>query len=70
MIVSAAHCEKYAGWLQLIAKAKYATGKDKSNLVIVDRPWALGDTHEEVMINLSLLAEAGLYLAIVNPNKS
>jgi hypothetical protein len=56
--------------LQLIAKAKSATGEDKINLVVVDRPWVLGDTHEEVMTNLSLLAEAGLSLAIVNPNKS
>jgi hypothetical protein len=63
--ISAGHREKFDGFIRLCEESK---GRGLRAVVIV-RPWVLGDTYEEVMTNLGLLARHGLELSIVAPNE-
>ncbi len=58
--------DKFAELKRLCSEAK-DNGVDE---VMIAAPWVLGDTYDEVMENLGLLAEAKLALRIVNPNNS
>jgi len=58
----AAYEEKFAGLIQLCGRAE-AEGFQN---VIVNWPWTIGDTYEEVIESLSRIAEAGLVLHIVD----
>lgn len=56
------HKKKYANFIKLIedTKAKVV----EPDFLIVASPEVLGDNYEELIINLGLLAEAGLALRI------
>jgi collagenase-like PrtC family protease len=56
-----AHEFKYKNFLKMIANAK----ENKIREVVIVNPWVLGDNYEEVMLNISLIAEAGLSLVIM-----
>jgi hypothetical protein len=55
-----AHAEKFAMFLELIETAK----RGDIDVVVVAYPWVLGDTYEELIENLGLLADAKVQLAI------
>jgi hypothetical protein len=52
--------EKFAGFNKLLADSK-ATGVE---MVLVAEPWVLGDDYDEIIENLSRIADSGLSLAI------
>ncbi len=54
---------RFTNFIRLCEMAKAQDGR----LVTIAQPWVLGDTYEEVMQSLSLLAEQGLPLAIARP---
>lgn len=54
MDIPAAHRVKFASFLSLIDDAK----SGKMDVLLVAYPHVLGDTFEEVMVNLGLIAEA------------
>jgi hypothetical protein len=54
----------------VVAAADELAGKELGvQVVFIAYPWVIGDTHEEVMMNLGLLAEAGLMLRVAQPNR-
>ena len=58
--VGAGYPTKFANLLRL-ARAQ------RTEVVVVDTPGVLGDTYDEIVQSLSLLAERGLQLAISTP---
>lgn len=52
--------DKYTDFIRLCAEAK----ADKSDRVVIAKPWVLGDNYDEIIESLSRLAEAGLSLQI------
>lgn len=62
MNIPSDHAEKFKELLNLIATTK------SGNVMVVDHPGVLGDTYEELIVNLDALAEAGLRLRIVPPS--
>ena len=52
---------KFDGLQRLIEKAK----SDGIAIIVVHHPEVLGDTYEELVLNLNKLADAGLSLTIV-----
>ena len=57
------YAEKFKNFIGMCEEAK-----DKGiEVVVVAYPWVLGDTYEEVLQSLSLLAEQNLSLAIAKP---
>jgi len=54
------YLDKFANLLRL-ARAQ------RTEVVVVDTPGVLGDTYDEIVQSLSLLAERGLQLAISTP---
>jgi hypothetical protein len=53
-----AHQQKFANFLEMIKRTK----AEGIQAVVVDAPWVLGDTEQELAVNLELLEEAGLEL--------
>jgi hypothetical protein len=60
-LVSADHAKKYRTFLDLIEASK----ANDVEAVILANARMLGDTYEELLTNLDLLAEAGLSLSLV-----
>ena len=60
---------RYAAKFDTLAQiaAARAAGEDSLDVLVVAHPSVLGDTYEELIQSLSLLAEAGLDLAIADP---
>jgi len=54
--------EKFASFIKMCEEAK----QDNIPQVIISRPQDLGDNYEEIVENLSRLAEAGLSLQITS----
>lgn len=66
MKLSEAHQKKFA---QFIEMCQQTQTKGDADIVIIHHPAVLGDTYEELITNLSLLAESGLALGILPPDK-
>lgn len=58
--VRADYLDKFANLLRLARS-------QRTEVVVVDTPGVLGDTYDEIVQSLSLLAERGLQLAISTP---
>jgi len=58
------HDEKFAGFMRACERAR------EKNVcsILIDNPLALGDTYDELIQNLSLLAAYGLTLRIISPS--
>ena len=56
--------DKFAELKNLCSEAK----EKGVTVVAIAAPWVLGDTYEEVMENLGMLAKAQLTLLIAGPN--
>lgn len=56
--------DKFKAFEELCADAK----DGKLDEVWIASPWVLGDTYDEVMMNLGRLADAKLALRIMEPN--
>jgi len=57
--------KKFAGFDEMIASAK----RDNIRAVLIHHPAVLGDTYEELVMNLDKLATAQLLLHIVPPKE-
>ena len=55
---------KFKGWIQSVAEAK----ANDAQFIIIAYPWVIGDTYEEIIESLSLLAGSGVALQIVRRN--
>ena len=61
----APYAEKFAGFIRVIAHAKVAG----CEIIIIARPWVIGDTYEEMNESLSHLAGTNIGLRIVAAGK-
>jgi hypothetical protein len=57
----APYATKFAGFIRAVAKAK-ATGCEA---ILIEEPWVIGDTYEEITESLSYLAGTVIGLCII-----
>ena len=55
-----AHRQKYRDLFRALDAAK----KKDAGLIIIAAPWVLGDSYEEMLVNMNIIAGAGLHLRI------
>lgn len=63
MTVSPQHRTKFAKLMRLITHAR----ENEISVLVVDSPKVLGDTYDELCLNLSLIAEANLSVNFARP---
>jgi hypothetical protein len=64
-VLKGSHAEKFAGLEQLISES----GTNGVKAVMIHAPQVLGDTYDEMIVNLNRVAEAELAVVIVPPNE-
>jgi hypothetical protein len=62
----APYAEKFAGFIRAVAEAK-TSGCD---LILIDEPWVIGDTYEEITESLSHLGGSDVGLCVVSARKA
>ncbi len=64
--MDAPYATKFAGFIRVLVKAK----ESGCDMIIIDKPWVIGDTYDEVVENLSHLAGSNIGLHINRDQKA